>query len=267
MAIVLIAIGLFLYLRFADELDQTIDQGLGARANDLAVRLQEDGRPEQPGELAEEGLSFVQIPDARGRLLDGAPPLDVPVLTREELARTRDAPITLERGSLPSADGDESRLLARSVEARGEDFTVVSGVSLEERNASLESLKTLLLIGGPLSLLFASIAGYGVASAALRPVESMRVRAGGVSETDLAQRLPVPPASDEISRLGETLNAMLSRLESAFARERAFISDASHELRTPLAILRAELELALGGDSRSRSSGRRSTRRSRRLID
>lgn len=245
MAIVLIAIGLFLYLRFADELDQTIDQGLGARANDLAVRLQEDGRPEQPGELAEEGLSSVQILDARGRLLDGAPPLDVPALTREELARTRDAPITLERGSLPSADGDESRLLARSVEARGEDFTVVSGVSLEERNASLESLKTLLLIAGPLSLLFASIAGYGVASAALRPVESMRVRAGGVSETDLAQRLPVPPSSDEISRLGETLNAMLSRLESAFARERAFISDASHELRTPLAILRAELELAL----------------------
>jgi signal transduction histidine kinase len=59
----------------------------------------------------------------------------------------------------------------------------------------------------------------------------------------------VPLANDEIGRLGRTLNEMLSRLEAAFARERAFVSDASHELRTPLAILRTELELALRGES------------------
>jgi signal transduction histidine kinase len=41
---------------------------------------------------------------------------------------------------------------------------------------------------------------------------------------------------------------MLDRLDAAFARERAFVSDASHELRTPLAILRTELELALRGE-------------------
>ncbi|MBA2516890.1 MAG: HAMP domain-containing histidine kinase [Solirubrobacterales bacterium] len=40
---------------------------------------------------------------------------------------------------------------------------------------------------------------------------------------------------------------MLERLETAFARERTFVSDASHELRTPLAILKTELELALRG--------------------
>jgi signal transduction histidine kinase len=57
--------------------------------------------------------------------------------------------------------------------------------------------------------------------------------------------LPLPPADDEIARLGETLNGMLARLEGALARERRFVSDASHELRTPLASLRAELELAL----------------------
>src|SRR5437763_925525 len=61
-------------------------------------------------------------------------------------------------------------------------------------------------------------------------------------------RLPVPPADDEIGRLGRTLNEMLARLEAAFARERSFVADASHELRTPLAILRTELELALRGE-------------------
>jgi signal transduction histidine kinase len=61
--------------------------------------------------------------------------------------------------------------------------------------------------------------------------------------------LPVPEANDELHRLGETLNAMLARLEGALRRERTFIADAGHELRTPLSILKLELELALASDS------------------
>jgi len=244
MALVLAATGLLLYLRFADELDASIEKSLAARVDDVAVRLSSEGEPEGQ-ELAEEGLSFVQILDPSGRVLDGAAPLDEPVLTSQDIARAGAGETTFERASRPSAEGDDLRLLARPVEADAMSFIVVAGASLEERDDALESLETLLLIGGPLSLLLASAAGYGVASAALRPVDSMRRRAGGISDTDLGRRLPVPPARDEISRLGETLNAMLSRLESAFVRERAFVSDASHELRTPLAILRAELELAL----------------------
>jgi signal transduction histidine kinase len=72
----------------------------------------------------------------------------------------------------------------------------------------------------------------------------MRRRAAEISEREPGRRLPVPPADDEIGRLGRTLNEMLERLEAAFARERTFVADASHELRTPLAILKTELELA-----------------------
>ncbi len=73
----------------------------------------------------------------------------------------------------------------------------------------------------------------------------MRRRAAEVSASGSGQRLPVPRAQDELHRLGETLNQMLDRLETALERERAFVDDASHELRTPLAAHRAELELAL----------------------
>jgi signal transduction histidine kinase len=73
----------------------------------------------------------------------------------------------------------------------------------------------------------------------------MRRRAEDVSSERTGQRLPLPAAYDEIRRLGETLNAMLARLEAGLERERRFVADASHELRTPLALLRAELELAL----------------------
>jgi two-component system OmpR family sensor kinase len=110
---------------------------------------------------------------------------------------------------------------------------------------ALESLLTALLVGGPLVLVLASLAAYRLAAAALRPVESMRLEAEAVSASEPGRRLPLPPARDEIFRLGETLNGMLARLEDALERERRFVSDASHELRTPLASLRAELELAL----------------------
>ena len=97
---------------------------------------------------------------------------------------------------------------------------------------------------GPLALLLASLAGYALAAAALRPVEAMRA-ARLRSRRRRRARLPVPPARDEISRLATTLNDMLARLEAAFEHERRFVADASHELRTPLALLRTELELAL----------------------
>ena len=96
-----------------------------------------------------------------------------------------------------------------------------------------------------MALILAALAAYGVAAAALKPVEAMRSQAAEISAAGPEQRLPVPPTRDEVARLGTTLNAMLERLAEALEHERAFVADASHELRTPLAILRTELELAL----------------------
>jgi signal transduction histidine kinase len=73
----------------------------------------------------------------------------------------------------------------------------------------------------------------------------MRRRAAEITAAEPDSRLPLPDANDEIRRLGETLNEMLGRLDTALARERAFVDDASHELRTPLAMHKTELELAL----------------------
>jgi len=250
MAVVLIATGLFLGLRFVSQFDAALDQGLRTRVDDVTALLQQRDVGLSVGgrsRLTENGENLAQVLDARGRVVDATPTLrGRSLLTPEELARARRGTFTLDARAVPP-EGDRARVLATPVRARGRAYVVAVGVPAELREDALHNLVSLLLIGGPAALALASLAGYGAAGVALRPVERMRSRAAAVQAGRADERLPVPEAQDEIRRLGETLNEMLERLHSAFARERAFVSDASHELRTPLAILKAELELALRG--------------------
>ncbi len=251
MALVLAAVGSFLYLRFRSDLDGTIDQGLSTRSHDIAalVRQADRGRNEGGRSLLfqqqEEG--FAQVLSAAGRVVAATPTVRFAgLLDRSQLAQASREEITFDRGPVGHLE-EPSRIRASPVRVGARSLVIVAGVALDDRNDSLASLRNLLLIGGPVALLLASLAGYGVAASALRPVEAMRRRAAEISASEPGRRLPVPPSRDEVARLGETLNEMLSRLEQAFERERTFVSDASHELRTPLAVLKAELELARRG--------------------
>jgi len=187
----------------------------------------------------------VQIIGPRGEVVDAtSEQLSLPLLSGPELvALRRGDPVTIDVD--PPGPVDPLRIAAARSQDDGVQYTVIVGASLEDRDQALSSLSRLLLIGGPIALLLASLGAYGVATAALRPVESMRRRAAQIREDEPGGRLPVSPARDEISSLGETLNEMLARLEEALQRERRFVADASHELRTPLAILRTEVDLAL----------------------
>ncbi|HMJ71937.1 MAG TPA: HAMP domain-containing sensor histidine kinase [Solirubrobacterales bacterium] len=247
MALVLGATGVFVYLRFSNELDATINAGLRSRASDVAslVKEADSGLREGHQNLVGRNESFAEVLDAGGNVTDSSLAVGQHVLlTPAELKRALREPIVVNRGPLPGLQ-EESRLLAVPVRARGREQVVVVGTSTESRSESLTDLAQLLLIGGPVALLLASLAAYGVAAAALKPVEAMRSRAAKISAAEPDRRLPVPPTHDEVGRLGTTLNEMLERLGEALEHERAFVADASHELRTPLAILRTELELAL----------------------
>ena len=250
MAIVLAAVGAFVYERTAHDLDRQIDRELSARLAGVIAIVRDDG-----DDLGDPTMDPLGRIDAEGAVQVLGPNRDVVDATADELLSapllTADQLDQLIAGTAASFDVDDpagdGRLRVVGTRTR-DDFVryyPLVAASLDSREETLDSLATLLLIGAPLALLLASLAAYGVATAALRPVEAMRREAASISDERSGRRLSVSASGDELDRLGGTLNEMLDRLEGALARERRFVGDASHELRTPLAILKAEIALAL----------------------
>ncbi len=248
MTIVLAAVGAFLYLRLESGLDEAINDGLRSRASDISALVSDGtGRLDSaPAGVRAGDESFTQLLDGSGNIADTTRGLEnTPALTREQIEVAMRGEVLIDSDPLLELSDDRMRLLATPAQqGTGQLVVVVVGTSLDERNEALSSLLTQLLIIGPIALLLSSVLGYTLAVAALRPVDAMRRRAATISAEEPGQRLPVTGPRDEVALLGETLNDMLARLESAIKRERRFVADASHELRTPLALLKTELELA-----------------------
>jgi len=134
--------------------------------------------------------------------------------------------------------------------------TLVVGVNVTTQYETLGELTTADLLVSLCILLIIGLVTTALVRASLRPLTDVEKTAGAIAAGDLSKRVPERDPRTEMGRLGRSLNAMLSQIESAFQsrsrseaaakrseeRMRQFVADASHELRTPLTAIRGFAE-------------------------
>jgi two-component system heavy metal sensor histidine kinase CusS len=139
-----------------------------------------------------------------------------------------------------------------AVEARGERPAVrlMIGIDSAPFVQTLHSFTVGLVVLTVVGALGAAALGYYIAGVGLRPVERLSGEAQALSPGYLSRRLQTATLAPELSKLADSFNGALARLETAYQQLEAFNADVAHELRTPLGNLIGQTQVTL---SRERS--------------
>jgi signal transduction histidine kinase len=138
----------------------------------------------------------------------------------------------------------DRRALARIFLLPG-GFRLLVGRDLEDRESLRSVMGRALLTSLFWLVVIGAFGGLFVARRVLRRVEAISDSARTIMQGDLAQRLPLAGANDELDRLAGNLNEMLERIQELMAGVREVSDNIAHDLKTPLTRLRNRAEEAL----------------------
>ncbi len=205
-------------------------------------------------EQAFEGVrerEIVRVLDVEGNLV--ASPFgraeDALPLSEEGLGALQSQQEWYERSQV---SGEPMLIYSRPIIRDGEVVMILQVArSLAERDRTLRSLATTLLIAGLITIGIAVAVGWVISGLTLRPIDRITQTARAIGdERDFTRRVEYSGKQDEVGQLAATINQMLTRLQDAYQKvekslqqQRNFVSDVSHELRTPLTTLRGNLGL------------------------
>ncbi len=139
--------------------------------------------------------------------------------------------------------GDELLVLDRLLRSDGQPVAIAQVAEpLDNVHYVLRQARTILIWSAIGGALLVGAASFFIAGTAIDPIKRLTAAMAEIGSDQLDRRIP-STRTDEVGKLAAAFNAMLARLEEAFARERQFIADASHELRTPLTVINANAQL------------------------
>ena len=194
---------------------------------------------------------IVRIMDGVGNLIASpfGRPNDALPLSNEGLAALQNQ---AEWWADETVEGEHMLIYSRPIVKNGETVAIVQlARSLLERDRTLKSLAVTMGIAGLVMILAAFGVGWVLSGLSLRPIDRITQTAQTIGEErDFSRRVDYAGPQDEVGRLANTFNQMLSGLQDAYQKvehalqvQRDFVADVSHELRTPLTTLRGNLGL------------------------
>lgn len=210
--------------------------------------------------------SAYEVVDQSGRRVIGCPGLRRGLLVQADSYQRGDSVSVLEADAVDESmagsvgcrgvlgrdvETTETRLHIAAETSGDSKYRIYAAAVVDESGqAALDSVRMTLLAGVPVIALLIGVIAWLAVRRSLRPVEAIRSEVAEIGAHDLSRRVPATDSGDEIAKLAETMNTMLTRLDTAVTRQSRFTSDASHELRTPLASLRTQLEVLLAHPDR-----------------
>jgi two-component system, OmpR family, sensor kinase len=258
LALILIVFSSGVYIYFKNSLQKSIDTKIKSIGEVLSSSLTETHSQSIFGNFErylENVLGrkpkgkFIQIIDSSGRI--GAKMSDIETETVPTSFSTLERAL---KGEViyETIEGARPRLRIVTIPIVEENKKVTSivqvGTSLEDFDETMKKLLIIMIISIPTSISVTIVIGYFMAKKALKPVDQIRKAAIKISSSNLDERIDIGKRRDELSRLAETFNDMITRLKDAFQRINQFSIDVSHELKTPLTILKGETEVTLRKD-------------------
>ncbi len=128
--------------------------------------------------------------------------------------------------------------------------TLLVGRNLSQNNALLNRYAAIFVFFAFTVIVFGGALTRLLVTSTFTPLREVEATAARFAAGDFSQRLGGATPNTEVGRLNRSLNAMLNRIDRAFAdraktieQMRRFVGDASHELRTPLVSVRGYAEL------------------------
>ncbi len=262
LGILLISFSSFLYLTLSKSLYRDVDNKLRSLAELIASESDSpqskfgfgniDRALESSMNLKPIG-KFIQVLDESGRIgrkSDNLKNVQLPI-SLTALKNASQGLITFETNR--SFENAPLRIITFPMKGENQVNKIIQvASSLEDVEDALNTLLIILMVTVPLALMVASLGGQFLANKALKPVVDITHTARMITSRNLNQRIKLPKVKDELSRLTETINEMISRLDQSFRQIKQFTTDASHELKTPLTILKGEAEVTLRKERTSR---------------